>query len=76
MKTWAKIKEFYRRHDVEVWIIGGMTLGIISSVVIYRTGYNNAVRNGQIGLNACILVNPELKPMLEDAVQKVEKTIK
>lgn len=66
-----KMKEFCGKHDMVLWIAIGAGAGL----GLYKLGYNTAVRRGNIGLNACFLAKPELKPMLEDAIKTVEGSV-
>lgn len=66
-----KVKEFCGKHDM-VFLIA---IGAGAGFGLYKLGYNTAVRRSDIGLSACFLAKPELKPMLEDAIKTVEGSI-
>lgn len=70
-----KVKGFIKEHKAEVTTVvaGAATIGVFAFG--YLLGCKQAVRYCDIGLNACFLVKPELKPMLEEALKEVEKTI-
>lgn len=66
-----KMKEFCGKHDM-VFLIA---IGAGAGFGLYRLGYSTAVRRGNVGLNACFLAKPELKPVLEEAIKTVEKSV-
>ena len=76
MKIGEKIKDFYEDHKYMIWAVGGAVIGAVSVIGAYSLGYDRAVANGNRGLNACFLVDPDLKPRLTEALEKVEQTIK
>lgn len=70
-----KIKSFYKDYEDEIKITACMVgaLGIYTFGVVL--GYKYRGKLNQAGLNACILVKPELKPMLTEALQQVNDRI-
>ena len=76
MKLGEKIKDFYEDHKAEIWTVGGAVIGAASVFGAYTLGYKRAVMYGDRGLSMCFLAKPELKPMLEEALQKAQETIK
>ena len=72
-----KIKKYWEEHDEQI-VVGGVIAGayLIGVLIGYKVGYGEAVRRGNIGFNMCALIKPELKPMLEEALNEVEKRFK
>lgn len=70
-----KAKEFIKKHDMElIGCAGGIAaFGFIA--LGYAMGYKTACYHSDVGLSACFLVKPELKPMLEEALEQVNTTI-
>lgn len=73
MKVKEKVKNFWDKHGpgIEAAVV---TLGVGASGVFF--GYQLAQSNFAAGLNMCLLVDPELKPRLQAALEKGNKIIK
>lgn len=76
MTTWEKIKEFKENHEDAIAYATGAGLGIINAVVWYQVGKINATNKFERGINNCVLVNPEIRTMIEDASREVRKRLK
>lgn len=80
MSIKEKVQNFVNEHEPEVNaaidIATYCAFGVGMAYIGYSLGYKKAVKNGEIGLNMCILSKPELKPMLEEALMSVDKTLK
>ena len=76
MTTWEKIKEFKENHEEEIDFTIGIGLALINSVVWYQLGKINATNKFERGINNCVLVNPEIRTMIEDASREVRKRLK
>lgn len=70
-----KVKGFIKEHEAEVTTVvaGAASIGVFAFG--YFLGYKQAVRYGDIGLGACFAVKPELKPMLEEALQILDQNL-
>lgn len=76
MTTREKIREFKENHEEGIAYATGAGLGIINAVVWYQLGKINATNKFKRGINNCILVNPEIRNMIEDASREVRKRLK
>lgn len=76
MTTWEKIKEFKENHEEEIDCAIGIGLALINSVVCYQVGKISAANKLERGLENCVLVNPEIRTMIEDASKEVRKRLK
>lgn len=76
MTTWEKIKEFKENHEEEIAYASDAGLAIINSMIWYRLGKINATNKFERGINNCVLVNPEIRTMIEDASREVRKRLK
>lgn len=76
MTTWEKIKEFKENHEDEIAYATGAGLGIINAVVWYQLGKIHATNKFERGINNCVLVNPEIRTLIEDASREVRKRLK
>lgn len=76
MTTWEKIKEFKENHEDEIAYATGVGLIFINSVVWYQVGKISATSKFERGLENCVLVNPEIRTMIEDASKEVRKRLK
>lgn len=76
MTTWEKIKEFKENHEEEIDCAIGAGLVFINAVVWYRVGKIDATNKFKSRINNCILVNPEIRTMIEDASREVRKRLK
>ena len=70
-----KVKGFVKEHEdgIATAAAAAATVGVFAFG--YFLGYRQAVRYVDIGLNACCIAKPELKPMLEEALSIVEKNL-
>lgn len=76
MTTWEKIKEFKENHEEGIAYATGAGLGIINAVIWYQVGKIHATSKFKRGINNCILVNPEIRTLIEDASKEVRKRLK
>lgn len=70
------VNEYKPEVDAAIDIATYCAFGAGMAYIGYTLGYKKAVKNGELGLNMCILSKPELKPMLEEALMNVDKTLK
>lgn len=70
-----KIKSFYEDYEDEIKITACMVGALSIYTLGVVLGYKYRGKLDQVGLNACILVKPELKPMLTEALQQVNDRI-
>ena len=76
MSKLEKLKEFCKEHSD--WL---MTLGCVAGVVtyggiMYVSGFKAARKMDVASLTMCTLAKPELGPMLDEALTKVQETMK
>lgn len=76
MSKLEKLKAFCKEHSD--WLI---TIGCVAGVVtyggiMYVSGFKAARKMDVASLTMCTLAKPELGPMLDEALTKVQETMK
>lgn len=71
-----KLREVWEKYgeDISVGLIAAGT-GLIGLSVGQLVGYRKAAKDTQRGLNALVLIKPELKPMIEEAAKELQKRL-
>lgn len=69
-----KVKEVAKKFWDNNWpVLLGATLSGVSIMIGYAIGEWDAARKIQCGLDKCFLVKPELKDVLDEALDLAEK---
>lgn len=76
MTTWEKIKDFKQNHEEGITRARAMGFALAYGLIWYQAGKINATNKLGRGLERCILVNPEIKTMIDEASKEVTKRIK
>ena len=76
MSKWEKVKEFYEENKAMIRGFAIMSGLFAYGIGMYAYGINMARRADEISLSMCIAAKPELKPMLEEAIKKLEETVR
>ena len=65
-----KIKDFVKEHKKAIAVAASIG---VAYAVGYKAGDNIGRYRVELGLQKCFKVNPELEPMMWEAIGKVEK---
>ena len=76
MTTWEKIKEFKENHEKEITRARAMGFALAYGLIWYQAGKRSVRNKLGRGLERCILVNPEIKTMIDEASEEVRKRTK
>lgn len=71
-----KAERFWEEHGDKVAIVVSSLIGAGVCYGAYKCGYNQAVKNGELGLGIVFIKNPELKTMMEATLKEIEETTK
>lgn len=74
MSKMVTVKEFYEENKTMIRGFAIMSGLFVYGIGMYAFGINAARRADKISLSMCIAAKPELKPMLEEAIKKLEET--
>lgn len=76
MTVWKKIKEFKESHEEGITRVRAMGFALAYGLIWYQAGKRSATNKLGRDLERCILVNPEIKTMIDEASKEVTKRIK
>ena len=76
MSKLEKVKEFCKEHKGDLVYLGFFGGTVLYGMSMYIYGFRAARKRDVASLSVCCIAKPELKPMLEEALTKVQETIK
>lgn len=74
MKIKEKAKRFWEEHGDKVTFVVASLFSAGICYGVYKCGYNQAVKDGDLGLGIVFVKNPELKTMMEATLKEIEET--
>lgn len=76
MSKWEKLKAFCKEHSDWLITIGCVAGAATYGVIMYASGFKAARKMDVASLTMCTLAKPELGPMLDEALTKIQETMK